>query len=80
LYLSQLAKWRSTVSKETKRIQINTFGLGNGRVVLDCKAQRLANELVPYNLEMVLLDYSEISTLPSSFRCTTLAIERANET
>jgi N-dimethylarginine dimethylaminohydrolase len=65
--------------EETKRIQINTFGLGNGRVIMDQSARRLADELVRHGLEPVLLDYSEISTLPGSFRCTTLPIERANE-
>lgn len=65
---------------ETKRIQINTFGLGHGRVILDRGAQRLADELARHGLEPMLLDYSEISTLPGSFRCTTLPIERANET
>ena len=65
---------------ETKRIQINTFGLGHGRVILDRGAQRLADELARHGLEPVLLDYSEISQLPGSFRCTTLPIERAEET
>jgi N-dimethylarginine dimethylaminohydrolase len=65
--------------EETKRIQINTFGLGHGRVVIDQAARRLADELVRHGLEPVLLDYSEISKLPGSFRCTTLPIERADE-
>jgi N-dimethylarginine dimethylaminohydrolase len=65
--------------EETKRIQINTFGLGHGRVILDQGARRLADELVRHGLEPVMLDYSEISRLPGSFRCTTLPIERADE-
>ena len=64
---------------ETKRIQINTFGLGHGRVILDRGAQRLADELARHGLEPVLLDYSEISQLPGSFRCTTLPIERTSD-
>ena len=65
--------------EETKRIQINTFGLGHGRVILDQGARRLAGELVHHGLKPVPLDYSEITSLPGLFRCTTLPIERADE-
>ena len=66
-------------SEETGGLQINTFGIGYGRVIMDCRAQRLADELVRHGLEPLLLDYSEITQLPGSFRCTTLPLERADE-
>ena len=63
--------------EETRAIQINTFVISNGYVVMDARAERLANLLRGYGLKPVLLDYSEITRLPGSFRCTTLPLERS---
>lgn len=62
---------------ETRAIQINTFGIGNGNVVMDARAERLANVLRSKGVNPILLDYSEITCLPGSFRCTTLLLERS---
>lgn len=63
-------------SKETRAIHINTFGLGNGTVVMDARAERLASKLRNHGISPILLDYSEITRLPGSFRCTTLPLKR----
>jgi N-dimethylarginine dimethylaminohydrolase len=65
--------------QETRDIHINTLGIGNGRLVMDVRAERLANVLRSRGVNPVLLDYSEIRCLPGSFRCTTLPLERASE-
>ena len=62
--------------KETRAIHINTFGLGNGTVVMDARAERLASKLRNHGISPILLDYSEITRLPGSFRCTTLPLKR----
>ncbi|MGL5810914.1 MAG: dimethylarginine dimethylaminohydrolase family protein [Nocardioides sp.] len=62
---------------ETRDIHINTLGIGNGDVIMDARAERLANVLRDNGLNPILLDYSEITRLPGSFRCTTLPLERA---
>ncbi len=64
---------------ETRAIHINTFAIGNNRVVMDARAERLANVLRSYKLDPILLDYSEITRLPGSFRCTTLPLERSSD-
>lgn len=63
---------------ETRAIQINTFCIGNGNVVMDARAERLANVLRSKGVNPILLDYSEITCLPGSFRCTTLPLERSS--
>jgi N-dimethylarginine dimethylaminohydrolase len=62
--------------KETRAIHINALGIGNGQVVMDQRAERLASELRNNGVNPILLDYSEITCLPGSIRCTTLPLER----
>ena len=63
--------------EETRAIHINTFGIGHGKVVMSVHAQRLANILRDKGIDPILLDYSEITCLPGSFRCSTLPLERS---
>ena len=63
--------------EETRAIHINTFGIGNGNVVMSVHAERLANILRNKGVNPILLDYSEITCLPGSFRCTTMPLERS---
>jgi N-dimethylarginine dimethylaminohydrolase len=65
--------------EETAGIQVNALAIGHGRVILDARAERIANELSRYGLEPVLLEYSEVTRSPGSFRCTTLPLERGDE-
>jgi N-dimethylarginine dimethylaminohydrolase len=63
--------------EESQRMEINTLVIGDERVVMRECSHRLANELAKRGLSPVLLDYSEVTALPGSFRCTTLPLERA---
>jgi N-dimethylarginine dimethylaminohydrolase len=75
-WLEQNFELIDATPKETRQIHINTFGIGNGQVVMDQSAERLASELRNHGIKPILLDYSEITCLPGSFRCTTLPLER----
>ncbi|UFN45170.1 dimethylarginine dimethylaminohydrolase family protein [Nocardioides okcheonensis] len=66
-------------AEETRAIQINTLAIGNGKVIMDRRAERLANLIRARGVDPTLLDYSEITALPGSFRCTTLPLERSSE-
>jgi N-dimethylarginine dimethylaminohydrolase len=77
-WLEQNFQLIDATPKETRAIQINTFGIGNGQVVMDTRAERLASELRNHGITPILLDYSEITCLPGSFRCTTLPLERTS--
>lgn len=63
--------------EEAHGIEINTFTLGGGRVILQEKSERLAKLIQHRGLTPILVDYSEVIHLPGSFRCTTLPLERA---
>ncbi|MGL5910773.1 MAG: dimethylarginine dimethylaminohydrolase family protein, partial [Phycicoccus sp.] len=78
-WLEQNFELVDATPEETRAIQINTFGIGNGTVVMDRRAERLANLVRARGVDPVLLDYSEITSLPGSFRCTTLPLERTGE-
>jgi len=66
--------------KETARMEINTFALSPKKVVMRETSLRLAALLESTGVEPILIDYSEVTKLPGSFRCTTLPIERADDT
>lgn len=63
--------------EETRGIEINTFVIGGGRVMMHEKSERLAKLVQHKGLTPILVDYSEVTHWPGSFRCTTLPIERA---
>lgn len=62
--------------EETANIEINTFALSPRKVAMRERSERLASLLEAKGVETILLDYSEVTKLPGSFRCTTLPIER----
>ncbi len=64
-------------SDEAKHIEINTFSISPRKVVMRERSHRLASLLESKGVEIILIDYSEVTKLPGSFRCTTLPIERA---
>jgi len=64
-------------SDETNNIEINTFSISPRKVVMRERSNRLASLLESKGIEAILVDYSEVTKLPGSFRCTTLPIERA---
>jgi len=63
--------------EETRGVQINTFALGGNRVIVQEQGERLAKRIQQKGLTPIPLDYSEVTKLPGSFRCTTLPVERA---
>lgn len=62
--------------EEANRLEINTFAIGGGRVIVRETSERLAKRIQDKGLTPVPLDYSEVAHWPGSFRCTTLPLER----
>jgi len=62
--------------QETRNIEINTFALSPKKVVMRESSERLASILAGKGIEPILIDYSEVTKLPGSFRCTTLPLVR----
>lgn len=62
-------------NKEAANMEINTFALSPRRVVMRERSERLAALLEARGIRPTLLDYSEVTKLPGSFR-STLPIER----
>lgn len=65
--------------EETANLEINTFALSPRKVVLRERSERLASLLESKGVEAILVDYSEVTKLPGSFRCTTLPVERVQQ-
>jgi len=63
---------------EAANVEINTFSLSPRKVVMPERSQRLAALLSAKGLEPIPIDFSEVTKLPGSFRCTTLPLERAS--
>jgi N-dimethylarginine dimethylaminohydrolase len=61
---------------EAANVEINTLSLSPRKVVMQERSRRLAELLTAKGLEPILVDFSEVTRLPGSFRCTTLPIER----
>lgn len=61
---------------EAANVEINTFSLSPRKVVMRERSHRLASLLESKGIEPILIDFSEVTKLPGSFRCTTLPIER----
>lgn len=61
---------------EAANVEINAFALSPQKVILRERSHRLASILETKGIQPVLIDYSEVTKLPGSFRCTTLPIER----
>lgn len=62
--------------EEVRNIEINTFALGGGRVIMQERSERLAKLVQQKGLTPILVNYSEVTHWPGSFRCTTLPVER----
>lgn len=62
--------------EETNGLEINTFVIGGGRVIVRETSGRLAKLIQDKGLTPIPLDYSEVTHWPGSFRCTTLPLER----
>jgi N-dimethylarginine dimethylaminohydrolase len=76
-WLAQHFELVDATPEETRAIQINTFAIGNGYVVMDARAERLAGILQRKGVKPILIDYSEVTSVPGSFRCCTCPLERS---
>ena len=62
--------------EEVRGLEVNTFAIGGGKVLVQEKGERLAALLQRRGLTPIPIDYSEVTRWPGSFRCTTLPLER----
>lgn len=62
--------------QEATTLQTNTLAIGNGRIVMLAPGGSLADRLSNHGLAPILIDYSEVTAMPGSFRCTTLPVIR----
>ncbi|MCF6262646.1 MAG: arginine deiminase family protein [Xanthomonadales bacterium] len=76
-WLSKRFELIDATDKEARSLSINTLAIGNGKLVMLAPGGRLADEVSKHGLEPILINYSEVTALPGSFRCTTLPVVRA---
>jgi N-dimethylarginine dimethylaminohydrolase len=76
-WLEQNFELVDATPEETRAIHINTFAIGNGYVVMDARAERLADILQRKGVKPISIDYSEVTSVPGSFRCCTCPLERS---
>lgn len=62
--------------QEARRVYANTFSLAPDAVALAATADRIAEELERRGIEPVPIDYSEVTKVPGSLRCSTLPLVR----
>ncbi len=62
---------------EQRDVQINVVPLGGGKTIVKESARRVAEALAQHGLTPVPVPYDDVTTLPGSFRCTTLPLVRS---
>lgn len=62
--------------EETRSLDINFLVVSERAVAMSAQSHRLAAELAARGITPIPIDYSEVTALPGSFRCTTLPLER----
>lgn len=62
---------------EMTNLEVNTLTLSPNQVIMLKQSHRLSEILKSRGIEVIQVDYSEVTKLPGSFRCTTLPIYRA---
>lgn len=62
--------------EEVANTEVNTIAVEPGVVVVQARSGRIADELARRGITPLLLDYSAVTRLPGSFRCTTLPVRR----
>ncbi len=62
--------------EEVARIEVNTVAVEPGVVLVQARSGRLADELARRGITPVPVDYSAVTRLPGSLRCTTLPVRR----
>ncbi|WP_037886886.1 dimethylarginine dimethylaminohydrolase family protein [Streptomyces viridochromogenes] len=62
---------------EARAVQANVLALAPGTVIVAAGSDRIAAQLAARGLEVLTVDYSEVTRIPGSLRCTTLPLTRA---
>lgn len=62
---------------EALTVQVNVLAIAPGTVVVAAGSARIAAALAALGLEVLTVDYSEVTRVPGSLRCTTLPLVRA---
>lgn len=62
---------------EALAVQANVLAIAPGTVVLAHGSDRIAGELAARGIEVIAVDYSAVTTVPGSIRCSTLPLCRA---
>ncbi|WP_203236650.1 arginine deiminase family protein [Nocardia panacis] len=63
-------------AEEVVGVEVNTLALAPGVVAVAARSHRLAEQLAARGIEPVMIDYSEVTRIPGSFRCSTLPLAR----
>ncbi|WP_245687245.1 dimethylarginine dimethylaminohydrolase family protein [Streptacidiphilus griseoplanus] len=61
---------------EARAVQVNVLAIAPTTVVIAAGSDRIANALAALGLEVLTVDYSEVTRIPGSLRCTTLPLLR----
>ncbi|MFF5962793.1 dimethylarginine dimethylaminohydrolase family protein [Streptomyces collinus] len=61
---------------EARAIQANVLAIAPGTVVVAAGSDRIAAQLAARGIEVLTIDYSEVTRIPGSLRCTTLPLNR----
>ncbi|MFD4763220.1 dimethylarginine dimethylaminohydrolase family protein [Streptomyces sp. NPDC058439] len=62
---------------EARAVQANVLAFAPGTVIVTAGSDRIAAQLAARGLEVLTVDYSEVTRIPGSLRCTTLPLTRA---
>ncbi|MCQ9184345.1 N-dimethylarginine dimethylaminohydrolase [Streptomyces sp. IBSBF 2953] len=62
---------------EARAVQANVLAIAPDTVIVTAGSDRIAGQLAARGLEVLAVDYSEVTRIPGSLRCTTLPLTRA---
>ncbi|MEU2032555.1 dimethylarginine dimethylaminohydrolase family protein [Nocardia amamiensis] len=65
-------------SEEASAVELNALALAPGVVVVAERSERIAAELDARGIEVIPVDYSEVTRIPGAFRCSTLPLVRSS--
>lgn len=68
----------SVTDEEALGVEVNVLALAPGVVVVAERSERIAAELRVRGIEVIPIDYSEVTKIPGSFRCSTLPLVRSS--
>jgi N-dimethylarginine dimethylaminohydrolase len=61
---------------EARAVQVNVLAIAPGTVIVTEGSDRITGELTRRGIEVLAVDYSEVTKVPGSLRCTTLPLTR----